>query len=210
MIKTNKLTFSYGEGATFEFPDIFCKSGDTHLILGPSGCGKTTLLHLMAGLMKSRSGSVLVNDLEIGTLSGPALDRFRGQHIGLVFQQPHFVQSLTVVENLKLAQRLARQPVSASKAEEILNQLGIFDKKDKKTDQLSAGEKQRVSIARAVINRPAVLLADEPTSALDDRNCKSVVNILSELADQNGSALVVVTHDNRLTDFFPEKTILNN
>nr|MBS0036771.1 ABC transporter ATP-binding protein [Saprospiraceae bacterium] len=209
MIQTEGLTFSYKNGDIMEFPDIDCKAGETHLILGPSGCGKTTLLHLMGGMMKPNKGKVNINNIDIVTLSGARRDKFRGQHIGLVFQQPHFVESLSVSENLKLAQRLAGQPVSESKVDEILEQLGVKNKKNKKPTELSAGEQQRVTIARAAINRPAVLLADEPTSALDDQNCRSVVELLEKMAKQNGSALVVVTHDHRLTDFFPNKTILH-
>lgn len=208
MIQTTGLTFSYKNGDSMVFPDIHCKAGETSLILGPSGCGKTTLLHLMGGLMKPDRGSVNIHDIDIVSLSGARRDKFRGQHIGLVFQQPHFVESLSVGENLKLAQRLAGQPVSDSQVEELLEQLGVQNKKNKKPAELSAGEQQRVTIARAVINRPAVVLADEPTSALDDRNCRSVVELLEKMAKQNGSALVVVTHDHRLTDFFPNKTVL--
>lgn len=191
------------------FPDLECGAGDTHLILGPSGSGKTTLLHLLGGLLRPKTGFIKVNDIDLGSLSGGEADKFRGQHIGLVFQQPHFVESLNVEENLLLSQRLARQPVSSEKVHEILEQLGIREKARKKTNELSAGEKQRLSIARALINRPAVILADEPTSALDDTNCKNVINLLEDLATQNGSALIVVTHDNRLTAYFSEKTLLN-
>ena len=209
LLSTKDLSFEYPGSAEMVFPDLDCGSGETHLILGPSGSGKTTLLHLLGGLLKPKNGSIKVNEIDIGKLSGGEVDKFRGQHIGLVFQQPHFVASLNVEENLLLAQKLAGQPTSTSKIKELLDQLGIADKLKKKTSELSAGEKQRLSIARALINRPAVILADEPTSALDDTNCKNVIKLLEELAAQNGSALIVVTHDKRLMDYFPNKTLLN-
>lgn len=209
LLSTKDLSFEYPGSAEMIFPDLDCGSGETHLILGPSGSGKTTLLHLLGGLLKPKNGSTKVNEIDIGKLSGGKADKFRGQHIGLVFQQPHFVASLNVEENLLLAQKLAGQPTSRSKIKELLDQLGIADKLKKKTSELSAGEKQRLSIARALINRPAVILADEPTSALDDTNCKNVIKLLEELAAQNGSALIVVTHDKRLMDYFPNKTLLN-
>lgn len=209
LLSTKDLSFEYPGSAEMVFPDLDCGSGETHLILGPSGSGKTTLLHLLGGLLKPKNGSIKVNEIDIGKLSGGKADKFRGQHIGLVFQQPHFVASINVEENLLLAQKLAGQPTSTSKIKELLDQLGIADKLKKKTSELSAGEKQRLSIARALINRPAVILADEPTSALDDTNCKNVIKLLEELAAQNGSALIVVTHDKRLMDYFPNKTLLN-
>jgi len=209
MLKTSNLTYSYKGGEKMEFPDLECAAGETHLILGKSGSGKTTLLNLMAGLLKPQQGEVVVNGNEISALSGASMDKFRGQHIGIVFQEPHFVQSLTVNENLQLAQKLAGQKGNRQKVEDILQQLGIADKADKKPAKLSSGERQRVAIARALINRPALLLADEPTSALDDENCKAVLGMLEELAEQNGSALVVVTHDNRLKALIENKTILN-
>jgi len=209
MLSTTNLSYQYPGGFEMVFPNLECGAGETHLILGPSGSGKTTLLHLLGGLLRPKSGSIKVNDIDLGSLSGGEADKFRGQHIGLVFQQPHFVESLNVEENLLLSQRLARQPVSSEKVHEILEQLGIGEKAIKKTSELSAGEKQRLSIARALINRPAVILADEPTSALDDTNCKNVITLLEDLATQNGSALIVVTHDNRLTAYFSKKTLLN-
>lgn len=209
MLITNGLSYQYPGGSEMVFPNFECGAGETHLILGPSGSGKTTLLHLLGGLLKPKTGFVKINEIELSTLSGSRADQFRGQHIGLVFQQPHFVESLNVAENLLLAQKLAGQAVSLNKVSEHLGQLGLADKYGKKTKELSAGEKQRLSIARAIINRPAVILADEPTSALDDDNCKNVVHLLEDLAIQNGSALIIVTHDNRLTAYFSKKTLLN-
>ncbi|TVR84633.1 MAG: ABC transporter ATP-binding protein [Saprospirales bacterium] len=208
MIEVIGLTYSYPGSQPLTFPDISCNKGNTHLILGKSGCGKTTLLHLMAGLLKPESGIVEIAGSDISQLSGAGLDKFRGKKIGIVFQQPHFLEALTVQENLILAQKLAGEKTDQGKVNQLLDHLGIGSKKDKKPSELSAGEQQRAAIARALVNSPELLLADEPTSALDDENCNAVVKILSELAIENNSALVIVTHDTRLKNIFPNQTIL--
>jgi putative ABC transport system ATP-binding protein len=133
-------------------------------------------------------------------LSRSALDQFRGQHIGIIFQTAHFVQSLSVGDNLALAQSLAGMKVNRKRIRELLGRLGLEHKLRSKPSQLSVGEKQRASIARAIINQPAVILADEPTSALDDSNCKQVIELLEEQAQAVDATLLVVTHDARLKD----------
>ncbi len=128
------------------------------------------------------------------------MDRFRGKHIGIVFQQSHFIRSLNVEDNLLLAQRLAGVKKDKAFIQRTLSDLGILNKSGRKTNQLSVGEQQRVSIARAVVTRPSLILADEPTSALDDANCHSVYNLLRNCAETTGANLLVVTPDNRLKD----------
>ena len=127
-------------------------------------------MHLLAGLLKSNSGSIKLFDKELSQLSSHKLDKFRKNNIGIVFQRPHFVNSLTVKENLQLAQYIAKKKDN-NRIENILKNLNIFDKSNKKTNQLSQGEKQRASIALAIVNSPKLILADEPTSSLDDNNC---------------------------------------
>ncbi len=209
MLQTSNLSYHYPRGEAIQFPDIECRAGQTHLVLGQSGSGKTTLLNLIAGLLKPKEGSVVIDGESINQLSGTKLDKFRGRNIGLIFQEPHFVQSLTVVENIMLAQKLAGKKPERQKVQELLTQLGIAGKTASRPAQLSSGERQRTAIARAIINKPALLLADEPTSALDDYNCKAVVQLLEELAEKNKSALVVVTHDSRLKSLIENKTTLN-
>ncbi|TVR85357.1 MAG: ABC transporter ATP-binding protein [Saprospirales bacterium] len=209
MLQTNNLSYNYPRGEAIHFPDIECRAGQTHLVLGRSGSGKTTLLNLIAGLLKPKAGSVVIDGESINELSGTSLDKFRGRNIGLIFQEPHFVQSLTVVENIMLAQKLAGKKPERQKALELLTQLGIAGKASSRPAELSSGERQRTAIARAIINKPALLLADEPTSALDDDNCRAVVKLLEELAEKNKSALVVVTHDSRLKSLIENKTTLN-
>lgn len=172
------------------------------LILGQSGVGKTTLLHILAGILKPQEGQVYIGDKALYGLSGNQLDKFRGQHIGLVFQKPHFVQSITAEENLLLTQKMAGQPTDKKLADSLLSKLNIGHRKSAKAYKMSQGEQQRLSIARAIINRPKVILADEPTSALDDKNCEKVIDLLKEQAEEVKASLLIVTHDNRLKDIF--------
>lgn len=209
MITTSSIRFSYGAGTDFHFPDIAVNAGETLLITGGSGKGKTTLLHLLGGLQQPVSGSVMINDTDIAKLSGRRRDTFRGENIGLVLQQNYFVASLTVLENVVLASWLASGNKATAKAKELLEQLGLKDQMHKLPSALSIGQQQRVSVARALINEPKLLLADEPTSSLDDENAVIVADLLSSLAKQHGAALVIVTHDQRLKDRFPNQITLS-
>jgi len=159
MIKTKGVEFNYDNQVFFKFQDIDLKSSENLLIIGSSGIGKTTLLHLLAGLLESSSGSIKLFEKELSDLSSHQLDKFRKNNIGIVFQRPHFVNSLTVKENLQLAQYIANKKDN-NRIENILINLNIFDKSDKKTNQLSQGEKQRASIALAIVNSPKLILAD--------------------------------------------------
>ena len=201
MIKTKGVEFNYDNQVFFKFQDINLKSSENLLIIGSSGIGKTTLLHLLAGLLESSSGSIKLFEKELSDLSSHQLDRFRKNNIGIVFQRPHFVNSLTVKENLQLAQYIANKKDN-NRIENILKNLNIFDKSDKKTNQLSQGEKQRASIALAIVNSPKLILADEPTSSLDDINCDNVIKLLKKQATDFGAQLIVITHDSRLKKHF--------
>ncbi|MDA8938103.1 MAG: ABC transporter ATP-binding protein [Flavobacteriaceae bacterium] len=201
MIITKEVEFNYDNQIFFKFQDIDLKSNENLLIIGNSGVGKTTLMHLLAGLLKSNSGSIKLFDKELSQLSSHQLDTFRKNNIGIVFQRPHFVNSLTVKENLQLAQYIANKNDN-NRIESILKNLNIFDKSNKKTNQLSQGEKQRASIALAIVNSPKLILADEPTSSLDDTNCSKVIKLLKKQATDFGAQLIVITHDSRLKEHF--------
>ncbi|RZJ69819.1 MAG: ATP-binding cassette domain-containing protein [Flavobacterium sp.] len=209
MISTKNIRFAYSNGTTFNFPDITASNGEGLLITGGSGKGKTTLLHLLGGLLRPQAGEVIVGDTNIASLSEGKLDRFRGKNIGLVLQQSHFVSSLNVLDNVVLASWLATGKEAIQKARQLLEQLDLKDQMQKLPSQLSVGQQQRVSIARALINEPKLLLADEPTSSLDDENAFIVAEMLSNLAKQYGSALVIVTHDHRLKERFPNQISLS-
>jgi ABC-type lipoprotein export system ATPase subunit len=202
MLQTKQLSYAYVKAQAMRFPDIDIPSGEHWLLLGQSGSGKTTLLHLLGGLLTAKNGEVHIGDTNLSSLRGAALDRFRGQNIGIVFQKSHFVRSLNVQENLALAQNLAGLPTDNARISELLERLNLGHKLKSRTDQLSIGEQQRAAIARALVNQPKLILADEPTSALDDQNAREVAALLEEQAKAAGATLLVVTHDNRLQSHF--------
>jgi len=200
MIQTDNLTFKYkNKEQVFNFPEIALKEKESLLILGESGIGKTTLLHLLAGLLKPKSGKITINDININTLPNHKLDKFRGKNIGMVFQKKHAIQSLSVFENLK-----ARLFFSSKKNDinALLEELNLNDCKNSKTNKISEGQLQRLGIALSVIHNPQIILADEPTSSLDDENCKIVINLLKKQAEKNNANLIVITHDQRIKPFF--------
>ncbi|MCL4143651.1 UNVERIFIED_CONTAM: hypothetical protein GTU68_019012 [Idotea baltica] len=147
----------------------------------------------------------MIGETDITQLSTQKLDKFRGKHIGIVFQQSHFVSSLTVKQNLLMAQHFAKMPQNTSKIQKLMDRLNLTKKLKQYPYRLSQGEQQRVAIARAIINQPQVILADEPTSSLDDSNCEEVTQLLEEQAKIAGATLIIVTHDARLKDKFPNK-----
>ncbi len=205
MLHTHHLHYRYPSGEALRFPDIACGRDEHWLLLGPSGSGKTTLLHLLAGLLTPTGGEVRIGDTSLSSLRGARLDYFRGQHVGVIFQQSHFVAALSVLENLLLAQKLAHRPLDRTRARELLERLGIGRKERAKPSELSQGEQQRVAIARALINAPQVILADEPTSALDDGHAEEVAALLEEQARSVNATLLIVTHDQRLKERFPRQ-----
>lgn len=209
ILAVKDLTYSYGGGIVLRFPDFFMEKGKHALILGQSGSGKTTFLHLIGGLLQARSGEVRVLDNDWTKLSNRLRDKYRGQHMGFIFQTAHFIPSLTVGENLAIAAHLAGKQLDHQWAEHLLDRLDILDKQHRPIRHLSVGEQQRVAIARALVNRPEILLADEPTSALDDENCDRVIELLESCAGETGASLLIVTHDNRLKGRYEHEIILN-
>lgn len=205
MLQVKDLNFSYNDENTFAFQDMNCEKGSHWLLLGQSGCGKTTLLHLIGGLLKPKSGSVMLNASELSALSESKLDAFRGKNIGIIFQQSHLIKSLSVEENLMAAQYFSGVKQNNDKVKEILERLNLGSKLRSKPLKLSQGEQQRVAIARALVNSPQLILADEPTSSLDDVNCTEVINLLLEQSKETGSTLLIVTHDGRLKSLFENK-----
>lgn len=179
--------------------------GSHWLILGPSGSGKTTLLHLVAGLLAPTQGRIEVLGRPWDAMPPGQRDRERGRSVGLVFQTLHLIDAITATQNLALARRLAALPPDPDATGQVLERLGLGDRANARPAELSQGEAQRLAIARAVINRPALLLADEPTSALDDDNCSLVMNLLQEQARACGASLLVATHDRRLMERFEHR-----
>lgn len=202
MLQTKDLTYSYDGQQMLTFADMTCEQGSSWLLLGRSGSGKTTLLHLLGGLLSPLRGQVIVGSEDLGRMLGAARDKFRGKNIGIIFQQAHFIRSISVEENLMVAQQLAGVKTDRKRIKDILERLNVGHKQKASTTQLSVGEQQRVAIARALVNKPRIILADEPTSALDDENCEQVINLIEEVAQDVEATLLVVTHDNRLKTRF--------
>jgi ABC-type lipoprotein export system ATPase subunit len=200
MISVSGLSFRYNNATAIQFPDISVKQGEHALLLGESGSGKTTLLHLMGGLLRGYSGSIQLDGTELSSLSESNLDVFRGQHVGFVFQRNHLITALSVEKNLMLSPYLAGLAIDTKRIDNVLEGLGLYEKRKSRVNELSHGQAQRVAIARAILNRPSILFADEPTSALDDRNCGLVIDLLLNVATQNKSTLIVATHDQRVKD----------
>ena len=209
MLQTKNVTFFYNKDTQFTFPELKCDASDTLLITGNSGKGKTTLLHLLAGLLRPKNGEISIENTNISSLSEKQLDQFRGKNIGLILQQSHFIASMSVLENVVLASWLATGKKAIQKAEKLLAELDLENQKHKLPSQLSIGQQQRVSIARALINEPKLLLADEPTSSLDDENAFKVAELLEKLSKEYNAALVIVTHDSRLKNKFSNQINLS-
>jgi lipoprotein-releasing system ATP-binding protein len=208
MITSENLHFSYSPQKKFSFPDIRCNDKETLLILGQSGRGKTTFLHLLALLLQPESGNIHIAGQSLSGLSPEEKTRIRAKSLGIIYQRAHFVSALSVLDNILLSNYLAGNKQNREKAAYLAEQLGFAEHLEKKTNQLSQGEQQRVSIARALMNDPNVILADEPTSSLDDNNCRKVIELLKEQSLSIGASLVVVTHDQRLKDEFPNQVFL--
>lgn len=203
ILQSQNLTFQHSAGsAPFSFTDISIKSGLHTLLLGDSGTGKTTLLHLLGGLSKPTGGRVQVADQDLYALADSHRDRFRAQHIGFIFQEAHLLPNLNILENIQLAQHLAYGKQSTEEIWAVLEKLQLTDQAKSLPKQVSRGQLQRAAIARAVINKPKLLLADEPTASLDDNNTDRVLQLLMETANTYQSTLLIATHDKRIKDHF--------
>lgn len=197
-LKLTALRHRYDAQTVLSVERFEVTAGEHWLVLGPSGCGKTTLLHVVAGLLRPSEGEVEVAGQALAALSGAALDRWRGRTVGIALQAQHLVPHLSVRDNLRIAQYLAREPQDDARIAETLAALGVADKAARKPAELSQGERQRVTIARAVVNRPKLLLADEPTANLDDHATERAVDLLTKQAEVHGATLIVATHDARV------------
>jgi len=205
MFEIRELKHAYDSTEVLSVSSWQVEQGSQWLVLGPSGSGKTTLLHVLAGILKPTAGSVRVAGQDIGALSENELDCFRGRHIGLVLQRLHLMASLTVMDNLLLAQYLAGLPRDRARASQVLAGLDIGERVAAYPHELSFGQAQRVAVARAVVNRPKLLLADEPTSNLDDERCMQALGLLQDQARACNATLVIATHDQRIKARMPNQ-----
>jgi putative ABC transport system ATP-binding protein len=182
--------------------DLDIQKGDIQLLMGPSGSGKTTLLSILAGLLTPTSGSVYLLGEEITQMSRTKLTEFRRQHIGFIFQDSNLFPAMTAIENVETALNIrgiwGRKARSRSQA--ILEHVGLGDKAKQLPHKLSGGQKQRVAIARALVGHPQLIMADEPTAALDAKSGHAVMELLRNLAKEEGCTVLMVTHDPRIVD----------
>ena len=186
MIDIKGITKSFGSLQVLKGIDLHIDKGEVVSIVGPSGAGKTTLLQIIGTLDKPDSGSIMVDGIDVSSLSTKKLSDFRNQHLGFVFQFHQLLPEFTALENIK------------ERAEELLAFMGLSDRASHKPAELSGGEKQRVAVARALVNNPAVILADEPSGSLDTKNKAELHQLFFDLRDKFGQTFVIVTHDEGL------------
>ena len=200
MIEIKGVTKSFASLQVLKGIDLCIEKGEIVSIVGPSGAGKTTLLQILGTLDKPDSGSVVVDGIETSTLSTNKLSEFRNTHLGFVFQFHQLLPEFTAIENIMIPAYIAgMKPKEArSRAEELLAFMGLSDRATHKPNELSGGEKQRVAVARALMNNPAVILADEPSGSLDSKNKEELHKLFFELRDKFGQTFVIVTHDETL------------
>ena len=200
MIEIKGVTKSFGSLQVLKGIDLCIEKGEIVSIVGPSGAGKTTLLQILGTLDKPDSGSVVVDGIETSTLSTNKLSEFRNKHLGFVFQFHQLLPEFTAIENIMIPAYIAgMKPKEArSRAEELLEFMGLSNRANHKPNELSGGEKQRVAVARALMNNPAVILADEPSGSLDSKNKEELHKLFFDLRDKFGQTFVIVTHDETL------------
>lgn len=202
MIKTTNIKKAFGQLQVLKGIDIEIPQGKIYSIVGASGAGKTTLLQILGTLSKPDEGELYYNGKNISSLSDKDLAAFRNREIGFVFQFHHLLPEFTALENVEIPAFIARRPKKEAENEalKLLTYLGLKDRVHHKPSQLSGGEKQRVAVARALINKPSVVLADEPSGNLDSANRDELHDLLFKLRDDFGQTFVIVTHDDQFAD----------
>ena len=200
MIDIKGITKSFGDLQVLKGIDLHIAKGEVVSIVGPSGAGKTTLLQIIGTLDKADGGSITIDGVDVSSLSSKKLSDFRNQHIGFVFQFHQLLPEFTALENIMIPAFIAGTSKSDARkrAEELLDFMGLKDRANHKPAELSGGEKQRVAVARALVNNPAVILADEPSGSLDTKNKAELHQLFFDLRDKFGQTFVIVTHDENL------------
>ena len=199
MLEVNNLSKTYNSGnkslTVLDDVSFTINQGDTFSIVGPSGSGKTTLLGLCAGLDRASNGSIILNGINLDSLNEDDRAGVRNQHVGFIFQNFQLIPTLTALENVMVPLELRGEKGASESAMKLLERVGLADRHDHYPTQLSGGEQQRVALARAFSNRPKILFADEPTGNLDDDTGNLVEELLFDLNKEEGTTLVLVTHD---------------
>ena len=200
MIDIKNITKSFGSLQVLKGIDLHINKGEVVSIVGPSGAGKTTLLQIIGTLDKPDAGTICIDGIDVSSLSTRKLSDFRNQHIGFVFQFHQLLPEFTALENIMIPAYIAgkRNSEAKQRALELLAFMGLSDRAHHKPAELSGGEKQRVAVARALVNKPAVILADEPSGSLDSKNKAELHQLFFDLRDKFGQTFVIVTHDEGL------------
>lgn len=200
MIDIKGIKKSFGSLEVLKGIDLHIDKGEVVSIVGPSGAGKTTLLQIIGTLDRPDTGTITIDGIDVSKLSSKKLSDFRNQHIGFVFQFHQLLPEFTAIENIMIPAYIAGASHREAKqrAQELLDFMGLSDRASHKPNELSGGEKQRVAVARALINHPAVILADEPSGSLDSKNKEELHQLFFDLRDKFGQTFVIVTHDEQL------------
>ncbi len=200
MIDIQDITKSFGQLQVLKGISLHIKRGEIVSIVGPSGAGKTTLLQIIGTLDRPDSGRVTIDGTDVQSLSTDRLSVFRNLHVGFVFQFHQLLPEFTAIENIMIPAYIAGKSTAAAKARasELLEFMGLADRAQHKPGQLSGGEKQRVAVARALVNEPSVILADEPSGSLDTKNKAELHQLFFDLRDKYGMTFIIVTHDESL------------
>jgi putative ABC transport system ATP-binding protein len=205
-LRISGLTKRYGPTAVLDIAEFTMNPGEQVVLSGPSGSGKTTFLNIIAGMATPTSGSVIVAGRDIARLPEPERDRFRAGHIGYIFQSFNLLPAFTALENVELGGTFAggKGAGGADRARALLERVGLAHRASHRPREMSVGEQQRVAVARALINRPPIVLADEPTANLDAATADEVIDLIRRVCADEGSALLLVTHDPRVMERFED------
>ena len=205
-LKDIRKTFRQPDGSELPILDILefrVGAGEQMVMIGRSGCGKTTLLHVIAGISRPDSGKVRIDDWDITLMPESECDRFRAERIGYVFQTFNLLAGFSALENVLLSMRFARGRPDRDRAKHLLDRVGLSHRMTHRPAQLSVGEQQRVAVARALANKPQLLLADEPTANVDAGHQQQVLDLIRETCREEDVALILVTHANEVAEQFP-------
>lgn len=212
MLQAKGIHKSYGKLHILKGVDLDVQKGEIITIVGASGAGKSTLLHIIGTLDHQDQGSVRLNNVDVGSLSPKKLSAFRNEHIGFIFQFHHLLPEFTALENICIPGYIANKAKkqTENQAYELLDLLGLKDRANHKPGELSGGEQQRVSVARAMINNPSIILADEPSGNLDSNNAESLHLLFADLRDRLQQTFVIVTHNENLANMADRKVLMKD